>query len=370
MHHFFGYYDKPQWSPAGDSLLGLETAFDDRPPGPDETSAVGMVDLANGDRWRPFAETRAWNFQQGAMLQWLPGSASEVVFNDRAGDRFVAVVLDVKTGRRRTLPRPVAAVSHDGEWALSINYSRLARVRPVCGYRGIEDAWDAERHPAGDGIWRMDLATGDSELVVPLDELARYQPADSMRGVDHWVNHLLVSPECARFAFLHRWRRAGGGFDTRLFTADPDGGRLTLAPLDGASHFAWRDGKRILVWARPGGGAPADLMLEEATGQTEIVGEGVLTRNGHMSYSPDGRWLVTDEYPDAEERRTLILYRLSDGRRFDLGRFLSPREYSGEIRCDLHPRWSRDGRFVSIDSLHEGTRQIYVADVSEIVAGG
>ena len=56
-------------------------------------------------------------------------------------------------------------------------------------------------------------------------------------------------------------------------------------------------------------------------------------------------------------------------RKVMLGRFLSPLPFRGEIRCDLHPRWSRDGRQVCFDSVHEGTRQIYVMDVSEIVGG-
>jgi hypothetical protein len=37
------------------------------------------------------------------------------------------------------------------------------------------------------------------------------------------------------------------------------------------------------------------------------------------------------------------------------------------IRCDLHPRWGRDGRAVCIDSAHEGARQMYVLDVSGLV---
>ena len=38
------------------------------------------------------------------------------------------------------------------------------------------------------------------------------------------------------------------------------------------------------------------------------------------------------------------------------------------FRIDLHPRFSPDGRMVSIDSSHEGFgRQIYVLDISHIV---
>lgn len=99
-----------------------------------------------------------------------------------------------------------------------------------------------------------------------------------------------------------------------------------------------------------------------------IVGEGVLDRDGHCSYSPDRRWILTDSYPDRESYRTLILYRPADHRRIDIGRFYSAKKITGEFRCDLHPRWNRDGTQVCIDSIHEGSRQLYVLDVSEIVS--
>jgi hypothetical protein len=40
----------------------------------------------------------------------------------------------------------------------------------------------------------------------------------------------------------------------------------------------------------------------------------------------------------------------------------------GLHRVDLHPRLSRDGRLVSIDSTYEGLgRQMYLMDISHIV---
>jgi hypothetical protein len=119
--------------------------------------------------------------------------------------------------------------------------------------------------------------------------------------------------------------------------------------------FHRRTGERYLLYR--------DGVADEA----EVVGEGVLTEDGHCSFSPDGKWLLTDTYPRTEPYRTLILYELRSGARTDIGRFYSPPEITGEIRCDLHPRWSRDGSQVCFDSAHEGQRQVYVADVSGVV---
>ena len=56
-HHFFGYYDKCPWDPSGRFMLALETAFMDRPPSPDDRATIGVIDLAEGNRWRPLDET-------------------------------------------------------------------------------------------------------------------------------------------------------------------------------------------------------------------------------------------------------------------------------------------------------------------------
>lgn len=92
-------------------------------------------------------------------------------------------------------------------------------------------------------------------------------------------------------------------------------------------------------------------------------------RDGHCSFSPDRRWMLTDPYSDpVRSERALTLYHLESNIRIDFGHFYSDPKISGEIRCDLYPRWSRDGRQVCVDSIHEGERQIHVLDVSGVVA--
>ena len=135
------------------------------------------------------------------------------------------------------------------------------------------------------------------------------------------------------------------------------------------SHFDWRNPKQILAWATQRDIGNRYFLFDDQSDKVELIADGVLTTDGHCSYSPDGRWVLTDSYPDRERMRTLILYRPDDNYRVDIGRFFSPKELDGEIRCDLHPRWSRDGQKVCIDSAHEGHRQMYVLDVSDIVNG-
>src|SRR5688572_13488408 len=72
--HWFGYYDKHQIDPSGRYVLGMEVDFEGRSPNADDKLRLGMVDLKDGDKWIDLGiETKAWNWQQGCMLQWVPG---------------------------------------------------------------------------------------------------------------------------------------------------------------------------------------------------------------------------------------------------------------------------------------------------------
>lgn len=118
--------------------------------------------------------------------------------------------------------------------------------------------------------------------------------------------------------------------------------------------------------------------------------KGIVTSDGHPMCNPADRDVcICDTYPDENKERTLFLYRFSTNERIDIGKFrmiddkpdqklfddftagldkqvlkmVTPDLFSftrSGLHCDLHPRWSADGKYAIFDSIHEGTRQIYM----------
>jgi hypothetical protein len=308
------------------------------------------------------------------MLQWLPGSSTEVIYNQRDGDRFISVIQDVFTGEKRTLPLPVYTVSPDGAWALSTNFARTDSTRPGYGYKGVTDPFEDELRPVDDGIRRLDLQTGEHTMVVSLGKTAEI-PNESPDNGKHWFNHLLINTNGTRFEFLHRFYAepvTEGKRSTRMFTANPDGsGQHCVNGHGHVSHFIWRDPEHILTWSdEPSEDGPHYHLYTDRTEEWETMAPDLLTQDGHMTYSPDGQWVLTDTYPDPKTRmQKLLLYRPRDGKLVTLGLFYSPPSAAGEIRCDLHPRWNRDGTQVTVDSMCDGERrQIYLLEVGELLA--
>jgi hypothetical protein len=57
--HWFSYYDKLQFDPTGRYALGMEIGCEHRLPESNDAVRIGMVDLAEGDRWIELGTSQA-----------------------------------------------------------------------------------------------------------------------------------------------------------------------------------------------------------------------------------------------------------------------------------------------------------------------
>lgn len=399
-HYWFGYYDKCPWSPDGTRLLAHRARFCDRFPAPGDEAEVGWIEGWSDDApvFHRAGRTPRWNWQQGAMLRW---SGDAIRFNSAAG--------------------PLVYTEHPGTGdALTLDFGRLSRLRPEYGYPGLTDPHPGEAAPEADGIYRIEK--GDRRLIVSLAQLDRITADGTPAAggsLDQHVNHLMFNPSGSRFCFMHRFVRTDGILHSRLFTSDPEGRDVRLLFEGLVSHYDWQDDRTILAWAgrrsllgsanarktpvqraatlaRRGlkpvyyaMGKPRFLMnrimkdsyllipdADMRTGgapQPEPFAKGELTCDGHCTFNrggaEPGRWVLTDGYPDLKSRQPLFLWDRRENRGFEIGRYDTPRELDGDIRVDLHPRFSRDASLACIDSAMEGKRAMYVVDVSHLTRG-
>jgi Tol biopolymer transport system component len=154
-----------------------------------------------------------------------------------------------------------------------------------------------------------------------------------------------------------------------MYTVNPDGSDLQcFTDYDDVSHYNWLDDEHILAYGRHGVAGEHYYLCKDKTDEVAIVGDQILTEDGHPSYSPDRRWVLTDTYPDSRRFRFLHLFDSLRSRRYDIGRFFVPFLFDNEVRCDLHPRWSHDGQKICFDSVHEGRRRVYIMDASRLVS--
>jgi len=363
-HTFFGYYDVTPFSGDNRKLLAMVAKPIDRTPRGEDAVSVGWFDVGDTGTFYSVAKTTTWCWQQGCRLRWYPENENElIIYNRLVAGRYGSVVQHIHTGKFvRELNWPIYDLDKTGQWALSLNFSRLQRLRPGYGYVNLPDKTLGNLAPADEGIWLIDVFSGKEELLLSLEFLSKFNSLSSMKGAEHYVNHLSFSPSGDHFMFIHRWIR-DGNMQGRLIICGRDSGQPSvLEDCGSVSHYEWKSDRDLLVTVNYAGKPTRYNLYRDLTPRHSTIGPAHLDADGHPSYSPDGELLLTDTYPDKFGDQSLLLYG-PENELAVLGKFYSPLKNQGERRCDLHPRWDRSGMRVCIDSDQDGLRSLFVIDL-------
>lgn len=356
---FFGYYDLQQFNYCQGKLL-LHMVGNKANP------AITPVDICVYDmkssKYDRIASSSAWSWQQGARLRWSSTCNNHILFNNCVGNKYVCEVWDVDNHKHiDTFPIALYDIDAKQEFGLSVNFSRLQRLRPGYGYSTIPDDTINEAIPENDGIFKCDLITKEVKLIISYIDLCK----DLMNAEQsqHYINHISIAPDGEHFMFFHVWTSGDKDkWNVRLYVATSDGSELKMLEEDDIiSHYTWKDNRTILTTKinREGKGscyAEYDIIA----GDKSIVGGAELALDGHPTFFDDHITFITDTYPQKHNIQELYKYDIVEKKKeVILQVFHDPRLF-GEHRCDLHPRLTPDNQYVTFDTVCSGKRQVVV----------
>lgn len=355
-HVFFGYYDIQQLNNAQDKML--VTVIPQKADTKKDAAQLQWVDLATG-KYHAIANTWAWCWQQGARLRWHPIQADVVLYNDVENGQYVMRAFDLRQNKEASVyPRAMYDVTPDFQYGLSLNYSRLQRLRPGYGYNTLPDQTQNEKVPKNDGIFLVDLNTNAQELIISYDRLVELTP----EAANEWnyINHISIAPDGSRFMFFHLWTPgAGARWHAKLYTANMDGSELICLEEEYiTSHYCWRNGNELLTTSVGFGGSESHYIMYNISEKSrKILTNDHLKHDGHPTYLSDSTHLITDTYP----LKGCMQHVFSDSVAGDdyepiCDIYSDPRMFD-EKRCDLHPRVTPDNRIVTIDSTFAGGKR-------------
>lgn len=362
-HYFFGYYDIPALTPDDRYHLTNRVRFMDRLPTPEDVNELGIIDVQTGSFYK-FAESHAWNFQQGSLLQWRANSSNEVVYNTFENGAYHAVVHNVQTGMRRVYDYPIANVSPNGKYGVCVNMSRIYDFRPGYGYCNIKDSWASVNAPFDDGLRLLDLETGESKMLFSYRDLEDQLVSEpEFKDNKIVINHVNFNTSSDRFVFLLRnFPEKGEKWGTIIASSDLGGKLFQWSHYTVASHYHWKDDRTIVIYADCGEGLTI-YETEDLNGKHKAYKKEYFPDDIHCSYSLDRRFIVGDGYPAADGYRDIYLYCFETDRIKSVCRVYSPFLSDMDIRCDNHCRWMHDGKSITFDGIHEGFRGIYKMDI-------
>lgn len=406
---WFGYYNYDVINTDGTKLLCNRANFDGRAITANDWIELGYYELGNGE-WHHIAYTDSFNWQQGAMLQWMPGKGNEtkVIFNCSDKKHFYSVIHDIESGKEERICFPVYCVTPDGKQSITLNYERNYWCRAY-HYQSVRNPEYDVRVAEDDGVFAVDLTTGEVKRIVAIQDVITCGHDDVFDTARHWLEHIMISPDGEKFVFLHRFS-FGNGYRTRIFIANIDG--TDLQEIVGWknkewSHFGWKGSHEFAVYTVDNGEFAVkytqDVMLEVKSsfslksfvrdvartilpqnvkdliigrkkyyqhykvkeGKFELVdtyGGKLLNIDGHPSFTADGKYMITDSYPDTKGRRRLIIYNTENNKGVLVGLFNAPLRKT-LASCDLHPKLSFQGKYVVVDTAYSGRHRMVVMQI-------
>ncbi len=364
---FFGYYDKPAENSKGYILVNAtknRKTYD--LPSADHSIEVLVVDKQNRGK-NPLMRigTTAYNWQQGCRAQWLDDDLFIMNIFEETSQSYISKVFSVKEKKEvKQFSLPVQD-SYKKNYFLSINYRRIMALRPDYGYRNLPVPSESELlDTCNDGIWYNDYQNGENKLFLSLQDILRFQANNYPENAKHAVNHLMISPNGEKFIFIHRYFVKGVRYDRLLVANVLDKYLKLLANTQMVSHCNWLDDEHIIAYLRSPEGKDAYFIISVETGKMEWVDYALFNKYGDGHPSSNGKLIISDSYQDHALQRHLICHDNASGQTMELGSFYQAMRFKGECRCDLHPRFSQNGKTLYFDSVFSGQRGLYFFELS------
>lgn len=309
-------------------------------------------------------ESKAYNWQQGSRLHWV--SKDRVLFNVFNENRglYQCVLYDTsEQSEIKRFDKPVQESYHE-DYFLSINYRRLWNMRPDYCYRCLPKLSREElKDNVHDGIFYVDIKSGEAKLLHSISDVIKIDYRKQFDESNHNVNHLMLSPNGKRFIFIHRNYEGKRRFD-RLMISDFSNLKVVIDEHY-VSHCCWIDNSTIVGYLKYRG-EKGFFFINVDTLEVRCCQPmtDLHTGDGHPSYN--GRFVAFDTYPDKSRMQKLYLFDFKNSVVISLLELYQSARYEEECRCDLHPRFSKDGDKLFFDTVYHGHRELCWVNLKEL----
>lgn len=405
--YWFGYYNYDPLNTDLNKMLCHKTNNDASIITGEMKVDVGYFNLIDG-KFHSFGQSDSFNWPQGSMLQWLPGKGNEnkVIYNLSQKGNLISRIHDISTNEDKDISWAIYGITPDGKKSITIDMERAHWTR---GYHYESVVKPELNVPVlkGDGIFEINLENNSRRLIIPIESIIQKDYEPCFECAKHWIEHIMISPNGKRFCFLHRFSPVDDvlKYRTRLFIADIDGGNLQVikgSDIYDWSHFGWDGDNAFSIYTYE---RTRDIhMFEDRKGEKQsqpqskkflykvimsfvpeiikkelrimlkgqkqyyqyysIDDKGVFSLkesykcrafdiDGHQSYTKDGRYMITDSYPDFKKFQRIIVYDKDKRKAMIIGRiFAALHQKPGS--CDLHPKLCRNNDYLMVDSAFDG----------------
>lgn len=404
---WFGYYNYDVINKNGKYMLCNRVSFDGRGITSEDSIELGYYDITTGE-WHHIDYSKSFNWQQGAMLQWMPNEDNKVIYNISKDGHYKSVIAEIDTGSKKVIDFPTYCVTPDGRFSISLNYERSYWCRAY-HYQPIKNPKYDVQIAEDDGIFKVDLINNTYERIVDIHDVIALDSQKDFETAKHWLEHIMINKAGDRIAFLHRYSY-GTAYSTRLLICDINGNELCVVPgwkENDWSHFGWKGNREFVIYSVKRNAFQANYtksvqkaknrfspiviinwavhlpvlrvikdrlkpsqryykLYKEENGKFTFVrnlDQALFSIDGHPSFTDDGIYMITDSYPDQEGFQRLMIFDCNTNKGVILGKFAAPLQ-GNPASCDLHPKLCFNGKYIVIDTAYSGKHRMIAFQIN------
>lgn len=349
FHYYVGYYDIDPLNDVSQKILCHRVSKKFTKSIMPKTGDIGLLSIQNGV-FEKLEVSKALNWQLGCRVQWL--DKNHIIYNDIQKGEQISRKLNINTKQVvKEYNRPFWAISPNKKIGASLNFSRIREKRPGYGYDGRSKDKNLEK------LTLFNLDTGRCIYVTSLSDILKEINFET-GNKDVYLNHIAWSP-CSK-KLLSVFHFAETGKDARRvfpILLDLDQNNWSIIDTSGLfSHHVWIDSAKLLAYKNINE-KRRFCVWSNTSGWRSLSGS-MPNTDGHPSLLFDNDAVIVDTYPNFLGKMKLYLGCSQPGKKYStIGWVLNPSEYNGPLRCDLHPRVTKnDSQIVCDIPTREGRR--------------
>ncbi|MHC4122805.1 MAG: TolB-like translocation protein [Planctomycetota bacterium] len=314
--------------------------------------------------------------------------------NDVINNEGVCVRIDLETKEAKAFAGPMYHLASDESAVIGFPLDLINATQS--GYGVPLDADKSPRKytgaPGNEGLWMTDLKSNKKKLLVSLKDIKDSIPASEKsyfkEGTFYFFHskfneqktRIMLVVRCLFFDEEGKWDwDKRGGWNPQLFTFNIDGSNIRRAvPRElwalGGNHPNWHpDGEHIVMNLTPDGKTRRFCQFKYDGSDFKILSK-THRGSGHMRVDAGSNYLIADAYQkepftnEKDEVPIRLLNLRTDEEQTVCMIYTGGEEVAFNVfRIDPHVVWDRNYKKVCFNGCLGGRRQVFIADLSEVI---
>ena len=340
---FFGYHDKI-------NLIGNKILFHENIK---ENFYVGYF---NNNKKIKLKKTQLCSWQLGSQLQWI--DKNNIIFNGYQKNYPRSIIYNIKKNSLvRTFGYLVFNLCNQKRKFVSLNFKKIFIYRKGYGYdlKNFVNNEDALK----DDLKVIDIKSG--KILNSISKIALGKLINNSEN-NYYFNHATFSPS-GKFLAFFLVKNIGNERKINFIQFNLRNNNFKLIKkIKKISHYCWIDDDRILYTSLKSKNFCNYKIFNFKKNMEKNINFGI-NQDGHPMANPVNKNLIlTDTYPNKFGYQKLLVFHLKKNKILWETDLKYSTNFLLDKRCDLHPKWSEDGKKIVVDYAIKSRRIIRVYD--------